>query len=309
MASFRKHGSGWRAEVCVKGRRKSRVFDTKSRARVWAEAEEKRLSGWLDPAADSKTLGDAFRKYADEVSPTKKGERWEKVRLKRLEKDRIAQITLQLLSPQDLANWRDRRLQEVSAGSVRREMSLMAGVMSYCLKEWGWLDRSPLALVRKPPSPAHRDRLISETEVQAIAASLPRVPRAIFLIALETAMRLGEICSIDKGQVRGKYLRLPDTKNGTVRNVPLSSRARELLDSMNNAIHISPEYVSRTFAVTCQKLGIKDLRFHDTRHTAFTRLSQKLNVLELARMAGMKDTKTVMIYYNQRPEDIADKLD
>jgi integrase len=308
MASFRKIKTGWRAELCVNGRRKSKSFDSKLRARAWADDEEKRLSGWIDPSAESKTLGDAFRRFSEEISPLRKGERWEQVRLKRLCASRIANIPLRDLSPQDLASWRDSRLQEVSAGSVRREMALMAGVFSYCLKEWGWIDRSPLALVRKPPAPKHRDRLITDAEIRGLLQSLPPKVGAIFQLALETAMRLGEICAVNPAMRHSKYLRLPETKNGSVRLVPLSPEARKILDSLDNEISVSPEYISRTFQASCKALGIKDCRFHDTRHTAFTRLSQKLNVLELARMAGMRDTKTIMIYFNESPENIADKL-
>lgn len=308
MASIRPHKSGFRAEVCVDGRRKSKVFDTKGRAKAWAEYTEKKLKGWLDPDAEVKTLGDAFKRFAEEISPQRKGHRWELARLNKLQRDTIASIQLASLSPQDLASWRDRRLQEVSAGSVRREMALMAGVFSYCLKEWGWLDRSPLALVRKPAAPQHRDRLISPVEQQALVAALPAKIATIFQLALETGMRLGEICSIRPDFVRQKFLTLPDTKNGEIRHVPLSTQAQFLLDSMGNAAQISPEYVSRQFGQTCKTLQIKDLRFHDTRHTACVNLAKKLSVIELARMLGMKDTKTLMIYYSESPEAIADKL-
>jgi integrase len=308
MASIRPHKSGFRAEVCVDGRRKSKVFDTKGRAKAWAEYTEKKLRGWLDPDAEVKTLGDAFKRFGEEISPQRKGNRWEQARLGKLRRDEIASIQLASLSPQDLASWRDRRLQEVSAGSVRREMALMAGVISYCLKEWGWIDRSPLALVRKPPAPKHRDRLISPAEQQALTSALPAKIATLFQLALETGMRLGELCSIQARCVRERYVVLEDTKNGTSRSVPLSTKARVLLHSLGNEIQISPEYVSRQFGQTCKHLQIKDLRFHDTRHTACVNLAKKLSVVELARMLGMKDTKTLMVYFSESPEAIADKL-
>jgi integrase len=51
--------------------------------------------------------------------------------------------------------------------------------------------------------------------------------------------------------------------------------------------------------------GIKGLHFHDARATAITRLSAKLDILELARMVGHRDLKSLMIYYRQPASEIA----
>src|SRR3546814_4725521 len=48
-----------------------------------------------------------------------------------------------------------------------------------------------------------------------------------FLFALETAMRAGEIVGMMWPDVAEKSVTLPRTKNGDVRRVPLSKRARE----------------------------------------------------------------------------------
>lgn len=106
MASYRKHRNGWRVEVCVNGRRKSYVCDTKARAQEWAAHTVKTLHGWTD--AGDHTLGDAFKKYSEEVSPNKKGCRWEQIRLKRLQAATIADLRMDALTPSHLAEWRDK---------------------------------------------------------------------------------------------------------------------------------------------------------------------------------------------------------
>ena len=55
--------------------------------------------------------------------------------------------------------------------------------------------------------------------------------------------------------------------------------------------------------------GIKRPTFHDARATAITRLSKKLDILELARMVGHRDPRSLMVYYRQSATDIAAKLD
>lgn len=57
-----------------------------------------------------------------------------------------------------------------------------------------------------------------------------------------------------------------------------------------------------------ERAAITGLNFHDARHTAITRLAQKLNPLELARMVGHRDLKMLMRYYNESADEIAKKL-
>lgn len=53
---------------------------------------------------------------------------------------------------------------------------------------------------------------------------------------------------------------------------------------------------------------IEDLHFHDARHDAITRLARKLDVLQLARMVGHRDLKSLMTYYNETAEHLASLL-
>jgi len=50
------------------------------------------------------------------------------------------------------------------------------------------------------------------------------------------------------------------------------------------------------------------MTFHDTRHEALTRIARKLDVLDLARMVGHRDARSLMIYYNATAEEIAQRL-
>lgn len=51
------------------------------------------------------------------------------------------------------------------------------------------------------------------------------------------------------------------------------------------------------------------MTFHDARATAITRLSKRLDILELARMVGHRDPRSLMVYYRKSATDIAAKLD
>ena len=55
--------------------------------------------------------------------------------------------------------------------------------------------------------------------------------------------------------------------------------------------------------------GIEDLRFHDLRHDATTRLFEKgLNIMEVASITGHKDLRMLRCYTHLKAEDLARKL-
>lgn len=308
MPSFERRNGKVRARVYRHGRRYSETLPNMRAAQRWAASIESQLSGRGDP---SKTLLDAFRRYAEEVSPTKRGKRWEVIRLRLFERIMPASRRLSSLTATDIAQWRDDRLQSVSNGSVAREMNLLKSVLTVARLEWGWIAHDPMAGVRRPPRPPGRARGVSDEELAKLKrAAGPKGTQSwltvmAFEFAIETAMRRGEILSFDR--INTKAARLPQTKNGSVRVVPLSARAREILDEVGQ-FDISAHALTEWFGRVRDSAGIRGLRFHDARGEAVRRLSKKLDVFELARVTGHRDLKSLMEYYNTTPEELADRL-
>ncbi len=94
MATFRKIGDRWSAEVYVNGVRKSKRHDTKAQAKNWASQTEFELGQMADGVSTTHMLLDVFKKYAEEISETKKGAQWEIVRLKMFERFSISKVRL-----------------------------------------------------------------------------------------------------------------------------------------------------------------------------------------------------------------------
>lgn len=133
-----------------------------------------------------------------------------------------------------------------------------------------------------------------------------------WLVAIETAMRSGELLSLSADNVflEKRFVTLVDTKNNDRRDVPLNSKAVGLLSCLpENIFDISSNVLSSTFLKARKAAGINDMTFHDSRHEALTNLAQKLHVLDLARVVGHRDPRSLMIYYNPSAEEIAAKLD
>ncbi len=146
MATYRKRGNTSRTEIRKKGHCLSASFGTKAAAKEWAIQKEAAIvKGGIAPKTEriTKTVADTFDHCVEEVSPTKKGARWEMVRLTALKRERFAKLKLPDLTTQDLAAYRDRRLREVSPSTVIRNLNLISAVFTKARKEWGWMTDKP----------------------------------------------------------------------------------------------------------------------------------------------------------------------
>lgn len=329
MASLRKiKGDRWLAEVRIQGRYESKVHDTKVQAKTWAHEAEHRIrqsKGILQ----GKSLAEALRKYSEEESVKKKGVRWEQIRISRLGEDKISSIQLNDLQPTDFEDFIERyKATGLKGSSINRYLSVFSSTLKKARsKSWRWMEGNPMAEVEWLDESPHRDKIISKKEQADTLEALgyqeenpvitdrQRIAVA-FLFAIETAMRYGEIWNMRWEHINRNefYVHLPETKNGTSRNVSLSNRAIQLLDKLRGpdkgpVIGTNPRSSEVIFRKVVASAGYKGVfTFHDTRHTAVTIMAPKLHLLDLAKMTGHKNPKQLMAYYNPTPKSIADKL-
>lgn len=326
MAKPRKRGNAWQVEVCINGERDSGTFDTKEEAELWAANRKMEARNKKQGKLPHRTLHQALDKYLAEIAPKREGARWEIVRCRKLKRELpdVALSELTQYTSTTLIEWRDKSLKRIKPASVRREMGVLRSVFEACRLEWKWLLVNPLADVKRPGNSPHRKRRVHDHEAKAIVKRLGFVEGRVaqnksqiiavaFLFAIETGMRKGEILGLTHDHLRGKFAFLPKTKNGDQRDVPLSPRARELLGMLpksenGKVFNVGSGTADNLFREARDKEGIIDLHFHDSRHEAATRLAKKLDVLELARVLGQRDPRTLMIYYNPTAEELADRL-
>lgn len=328
MATYRKRGSAWRAEVCVNGVRRSSTHDTKRAAQEWAARMEAGIRATTyhqaNPHEAGHTLADALTLYRDTITVNKRGARWEAIRINKFLRELpFLSTPVADLQPAAIAAWRDAQLSNLAPASVSREMAVLSAVLDVCRREWGWMKHDPIRDVRKPPKPKARDRLVLEHEREAMLRELgymDGIPIEThqqqiavgWLLALETAMRAGEVFGLEWRRVNlpKRFVRLAETKNGDGRDVPLSARAAELLEVMRGVdkervFTVDSQVASTLFRRARTRAKIEDLTFHDSRHDAITRLAQKLSVLQLARMVGHRDIRSLQTYYNETAESMA----
>lgn len=327
MASFRKRGKSWLAEVKLGGVRECATRATKAEAAAWARAREADILAHRQGRIVARSVRQALSRYASEVSPGHRGARWEQIRLAKLARSlSFIDRPLAEVRTADVAEWRDATIAGgLASATVRRELVLLRGVFEVARREWGWLRDNPMSGLRWPAPGRPRDRRISDDELDRLLLALDyergSVPTrrshlvaVALLLALETAMRAGELCGLTPADIdrRGRSAAIPETKNGDRRLVPLSRAAVDLLDLLPagpTVLGLTPAVLDVVFRRARDRAGIVDLHWHDSRHEAITRLALRLPILDLARMIGHRDLRSLQVYYNPTPAEIAARLD
>src|SRR5258708_716601 len=173
MAYYRKRSGGWRAEVEKNGVRDSDTFPTKAQAVAWATKREAEIMAGARGELPRKYVSDALKKYAEEVSPNKKGKRWEIIRIKKFERDLpFRNKIISEVDQTDISTWRDDRLKVVEPSTVNREWMLLHSIFQIARKEWRWLVDLPFKDVARPRNPRPRKRRVLATEQKAMCDQL-----------------------------------------------------------------------------------------------------------------------------------------
>lgn len=273
---------------------------------------------------------DALTKYKNTVSILKKGYEQEKYRIDQIANSPIGSLVTRKVTSVHIATYRDDRLQQInsktkktiSTATVRLELSLLSSFFDICRIELGLCDSNPVTNVRKPkPSPG-RDRRFTPREERLIFRYAyghvnPEL-YSIIILALETAMRQGEILNLrwEHINLKTRIAHLLETKNGTKRDVPLSLRARDALirlecKSKGKVFNYSSQGLKSTWRFMRIKLGIEDLHFHDMRHEAVSRLFElgTLDMMEIAAISGHKSLSMLKRYTHLKAQRLVQKLE
>lgn len=323
MATIRKRGSTWNVQIRKAGHQTiSKTFKLKQDAVKWSRKTESELERGLyqdTTEAQQTTLQEVVKRYEREVLPSKKSREVIAYRLKTIG-SALGDHSLAQLTPSIIAKYRDCRIEAVSSASVRAELSIIRRVLDTAIKEWGiYLPfGNPLLQVRYPNNPKGRERRLEAGEESKLLGELQgnQTVSAIVQLAVETAMRRGEIANLEWEHVnlQARTLHIPETKTDTPRTIPLSTKAVEVLYSLPRNISgkvftIQSGSITQAFKRACKRADIEGLNFHDLRHEATTRLFEKgLNVMEVSSITGHKDLKMLRRYTHLKPESLLEKL-
>lgn len=272
----------------------------------------------------------ALDKYLKNISIIKKSYENERHRINVINKSFLTEMLVSEVTSVDIAKYRDMRVQSVnpktlkplSASTVRLELSLLSNFFDICRIEYGYCESNPVTNVRKPKPVPGRDRRLTNREHKLILRYAHNFSNkelyAIIVIALETAMRQGEILGLrwEHINLKSRIAHLPDTKNGTKRDVPLSNKAKEVfvklgVKTSGKVFGYTSEGIKSTWRFMLEKLDITNLHFHDLRHEAVSRLFElgTLDVMEVAAISGHKSLSMLKRYTHLKAHKLVSKLE
>lgn len=217
-------------------------------------------------------------------------------------------LRIQRITYSDLEDFRAKRLltktnrnADRSAAAVNRELSLMRTILNHAKRE-GWISKNPFDAgdpLIKPADEVKRERVLSfeEEDRLLLACATPREHlRPMIICALDTGLRKSEMLRLcwsdvdfDAGLIRA---RATTTKTRKPRTVGMTPRLRIELEQLRklatNAVGriFNQNDLKRSFGTACRIAGIENLKWHDLRHSATTRMVEG----GVAPMIAMKIT-------------------
>lgn len=302
-----------------------RTFATKTEAKEWAiqieGAIQARRHG--DPSLAEIELGVALERYERTVTAAKAASTRDREgrTIKSLLRGLGPETLLTRITPQVVARYRDDRLAEVSAYSVRLELALLSHLYRRAIREWELPLTNPVDSVDRPAPPRGRMRFLKELEIETLLDQCRRRRNPLLyplvLVLLHTAMRPGEAMWLRAGQVDvpARHITLIDTKNKDPRRVPLTARAVEALAPLvqgrppDHYLFMTPAQAAKgakihgadifreSFNRARQAAGFDWLHMHDLRHTAASwMLMRGVDMRTLAAILGHRTLQMVLRY-------------
>ncbi len=325
MPNIRRKNGKFQARLTVKGQSLTATFPTREAANAWclATRQELQLGKHADvQRARQHTFGQLLDRYAEKITPTKRGGRQELQRIRMLRGHPIAKRIAGELTTMEFAALRDELSQGRKANTVRLYLSLCQHVFRIAISEWGFSTMSnPLAGMRKPKVDDARDRRVSAKELELIVAAIKELRgpwfKWLFFFVILCPQRRREILDTRWSDVELdlRRLRIGLGKDGSPRYAPLSPDAIALLEHMPRSkdgrlFPLSANAVHKCWQGILQKTGITNLHWHDLRHEGTSRYALILgkDIFKLKVVTGHRDIRSLARYVNHSAEDVAFEL-
>jgi integrase len=243
-------------------------------------------------------------------------------------KDHFGMRQLRGITHSDIREFRAIRLatktrakKQRTIAAVNRELEKMRRLLNIAERE-GWILRNPMRSGDPLISMADerkRERIVTrDEELRLLAACENRYRkhlRPILICALDTGMRRGEIFGLKWSDVdfeeRVLTIRAFNTKTMQERQVSLTTRLMIELEKIWEESPKNKDFlvfgftdnVKKSWTSVRTKAGLPDVRFHDLRHTAATRLvAAHLPLPEVGRVLGHTQANTTYRYVNANIE-------
>jgi integrase len=316
MAVFKKQGVYW-IDYYVSGRRKrerigpdKRLAETVLRKRQVAIAEGKYLDKRKVPRCTFDELAGLYltwaRTHHQGFAPTQS-------RVKRLQAT-FGAYQLKAITPLMVDEYLDKRATERKPASVNKESQLLHHMFKKAMA-WGKAVDNPVMHVSPLPVNNRRLRYLSQEEIRRLLAAADEILRPLVVVALHTGLRRGEMFALTWPDVDMSLgvIRVPHTKSGERREIPMSHTLRETLQQLPRRLgsnRVFPGQAGRArvsirwrFQRALRDAGIEGLVWHDLRHTFASFLVMAgVNLTSVKELLGHKTIAMTLRYAHLAPD-------
>lgn len=324
--------TSYRVKIRMKGYPpQTATFDRVTDAKKWSQDTESAIREgrhFKTSQAKRYTLAQLIDRYVSDVLPKKtENKRSQRIQKQQLLwwKEQIGSYSLADVTPALIAEYRDKLGKEEirkevyrSPATLVRYMAALSHAFTIAVREWMWIEDSPMRKVRKPKEPRGRVRFLSDDERKRLLTACKESNHpylyTITVLALATGMRQGEIMGMkwDDINFNDSYIILHETKNGERRRIPLAGHAKDVLKALHDTREIASSLVFADFKTringkianmdnvwngAVKTANIENFRFHDLRHSAASYLAMNgASLAEIAEVLGHKTLQMVKRY-------------
>jgi integrase len=303
----------------------SKTFPSFQEAKDWGIQEEAyRRQGCYFPMKDKAkhTLAELVDRYIAIILPTKPKDARNAKRQLEWWKSKLGKHALQTLTPDLIARYRQELLSGLtnkgskrSPATVNRYLAILSTVMTYAVRECGWISDNPCLRVTKFQESKGRDRVLSKEEcdrlLDACLKSRNEYLLLIVFLAITTGMRQGEILGLSWRCIDFDHsiITLKETKNGRPRTVSIVGKALQLFHEHHLKRNPFTDFVfpakkrfgqisiRKAWDEALKRARIKGLHFHDLRHTFATYAAEAgASNIELATAMGHQTLQMLQRY-------------
>lgn len=317
--------------------REAKTFTRRGQAERWAKSREVALEDPSSPLRQGnrpRTLGSLIRWYVDTFQSISNWQRSKQTHLEFLERHSLSKNNaLALTSSQLVKHVQARRADGAGPATVGNDLTWIGVVLRAARSveaiavrpEVVQEARTACRELRLIGKSKRRDRRPTADELARLEEYFSRrdrrakIPmRELMQFAIHSARREAEICRLEwldndavarTGMVRDA--KHPRHKDGNHKRFKFTPEAWAIVERQPRGSEyifpFDPKSVCAAFTRACHLLGIQDLRFHDMRHEATSRLFERgYQIHEVAQFTLHESWNELKRYTNLRPENLRD---
>ena len=317
-----KRGNSYQASFTVAGKRHRQSFKTEKEATLWRRRLELAVDSGEDtsPLLSSPTVDQKETHTLQDLFLITHKTRWSRLRTDSMTD--VGGRVVALLSPGKLVSEithavvvkmvMDLQFQGLSQATINRRLAALSTMMNLAA-DMGWIAAKP----KIPFGREHKKerRWLTREEEEKILTKLGATPTAdLVVVAVETGCRISELLNLRWRDVGIDRISFTLTKNGKCRGVPLTQRAREVMERLPREgngpfTDLSPTESSRRFKRAATAVGITDagVVFHSLRHTCASRLVMAgVDVRRVQMWMGHQCIQSTLVYAHLAPSSMDD---